>query len=215
MIRKTSISIFIILIITLMAEAAVPDLPDINLPAPRITGGKPLMEALKDRQSSRSVSSKKLSMQLLSDLLWAAAGINRPGSDKRTAPSAMDRQEVDVYAILEEGAYLYDAKANTLKAVVKGDLRQLAGLQNFVASAPLNLAYVADMSKLKSSSPEDQILYAAADTGFISQNVYLFCASEGLATVVRAMVDRKALAKALNFPEHKKIILVQTVGYPG
>jgi nitroreductase len=126
----------------------------------------------------------------------------------------MDRQEVDVYVILEEGAYLYDAKANSLKAVVKGDLRKLAGSQGFVATAPVNLAYVADMSKLKSNSPEDQILCSAADTGFISQNVYLFCASEELATVVRAMVDRKALAKALNFPEHKKIILVQTVGYP-
>ena len=203
------------MIIIFTTLAGIPDLPDIPLPAPRMEGGKPMMQALKERESSRSFSSKKLPMQVLADLLWAGAGINRPDSDKRTVPSAMDRQEVDVYVILEEGAYLYDAKSNSLKAIVKGDLRKLAGSQSFVVTAPLNLVYVADMSKLKSSSPEDQALYSAADTGFISQNVYLFCASEGLATVVRGMVDRKALAKALNFPEHKKIMLVQTVGYPG
>jgi nitroreductase len=211
---KISISIFFVIIIAFIAGATVPDLPDIALPAPHMTGGKPLMEALKDRQSSRSFSAKKLPLQMLSDLLWAAAGINRPGSDKRTAPSAMDRQEVDVYVILEEGAYLYDAKANSLKAVVKGDLRKLAGSQGFVAKAPLNLAYVADIAKMKSGSTEEQTLYSAAGTGFISQNVYLFCASEGLATVVRAMLDRQALGQSLNFSENKKIMLVQTVGYP-
>jgi nitroreductase len=212
---KITMSMLAVYILSVSAWAGVPDLPDVPLPVPHMTGGKPLMQALKERQSSRSFSAKKLSVQVLSDLLWAGAGINRPDSGKRTAPSAMDRQEVDVYVVLEEGAYLYDAKSNSLKAVMKGDLRKLTGSQGFVATAPLNLAYVADMLKMKGTSPEDQVLYSAASTGFISQNVYLFCASEGLATVVRASVDRKTLAKALNFSEDKKIILVQTVGYPG
>jgi len=211
---KITFGILAAIIITFITGAGVPGLPDVPLPAPRMEGGKPLMQALKERKTSRTFNSKKLPTQVLADLLWAAAGINRPGSDKRTAPSAMDRQEVDVYVVLEEGAYLYDAKANSLKAVVKGDLRKLAGSQGFVATAPLNLVYVADESKMKSGPADELLLYSAAGTGFISQNVYLFCASEGLATVVRAMVDRKALAKALNFPEHKKIMLVQTVGYP-
>jgi len=172
------------------------------------------MQALKERQTSRSFSTKKLPVQVLSDLLWAAAGINRPDSGKRTAPSARNWQEVQVYAIMEDGAYLYDAKANILKAIAKGDLRKLTGSQDFVASAPLNLVFVADTTRMKGSSAEDQALYMGADTGFISQNVYLFCASEGLATVVRGMVNRKPLAKALNFPENIKIILAQTVGYP-
>jgi len=190
------------------------DLPDISLPAPRMEGGKPLMQVLKERQSLRSFSEKKLPLQTLSDLLWAAAGINRPESSKRTVPSARNLQIVEVYTVLQEGVYLYDAKTNCLKAVAKGDLRKLTGFQDFVSSAPLNLVFVADYSKIKGTPPEDQMLYAAAETGYISQNIYLYCASEELATVVRASVDRRALAKALNLSEQLKIILVQTVGYP-
>ena len=196
-----------------VAQAA--DLPDITLPAPRMEGGKPLMQALKARRSSRDFSEQKLTEQVMADLLWAAAGINRPDSGKRTAPSARDWQEVEVYAVTENGAYLYDAKANTLRAVVPGDLRKLTGAQEFVAVAPLDLVYVADVTKMKDSKPEDQMLYMGADSGFMSQNVYLFCASEGLATVVRGSVERAALAKALKLPEHKRIVLAQTVGYSG
>ena len=174
----------------------------------------PLMQALKERQTARAFSGQKLPLPVLSNLLWAAAGISRPDSGKRTAPSARNWQEVQVYAVLEEGAYLYDAKANTLRSAAKGDLRKLTGTQDFPASAPLNLVYVADLSKIKSGSAEDKALYSGADTGFISQNVYLFCASEGLSTVVRASVDRPALAKALNLPETAQITLAQTVGYP-
>ena len=191
------------------------NLADIALPPPRTEGGKPLMEALKARQTSRAFSTKPLPDQVLSDLLWAAWGISRPDSGKRTAPSARNWQEVDVYVVLEQGAYLYDAKANALRAIADGDLRKLTGPQAFVGAAPLNLVYVADTARMAGSAPEDQALYSGADVGFISQNVYLFCASEGLATVVRGMVDREALAKALNLPEEKKIILAQTVGYPG
>jgi SagB-type dehydrogenase family enzyme len=211
---KTLSVVFSVMMLAFASWAGAQDLQDISLPAPRMEGGKPLMQALKERQTSRSFSTKKLPVQVLSDLLWAAAGINRPDSGKRTAPSARNWQEVQVYAIMEDGAYLYDAKANILKAIAKGDLRKLTGSQDFVASAPLNLVFVADTTRMKGSSAEDQALYMGADTGFISQNVYLFCASEGLATVVRGMVNRKPLAKALNFPENIKIILAQTVGYP-
>jgi nitroreductase len=195
--------------------AVAQDVRDVALPPPRTEGGKPLMQTLKERQSSRVFSAQKLPLQVMSDLLWAAAGINRPDSGKRTAPSAMNWQEVEVYVVAEDGAYVYDAKANALKGVVSGDLRKLAGIQEYVATAPLNLVYVADTTKVTRASREDLPIYLGADTAFISENVYLFCASEGLATVVRAYVDRPALAMALKLPGHKRIILAQTVGYPG
>lgn len=213
---KTAYVVTAVLALAAGLTGAEPDQPmaDINLPAPRMEGGKPLMAALKARQSSRTFSDKPLPPQVLSDLLWAAAGINRTDSGNRTAPSARNWQEVDVYVVLPDGAYRYDAKAHSLKAVVKGDMRKQTGMQPFVATAPVNLVYVADPARMKGASPEDQALYYGADTGFISQNVYLFCASEGLATVVRGLVDRAALAKALNLPDSLKIVLTQTVGYP-
>jgi len=211
---KRVLSFVVMLMAAFASSGWAQDLEDITLPAPRTDGGKPLMQALKNRQSARAFSAEKLPIQVLSDLLWAAAGINRTDSGKRTAPSAMNWQEVQVYAITEAGAYLYDAKTNTLKAVVNGDLRKQTGGQDFVAVAPLNLVYVADASKMTGASPEDQALYMGADTGFIAENVYLFCASEGLATVVRGSVDRKALSEALKLAEGQKIMLAQTVGYP-
>jgi SagB-type dehydrogenase family enzyme len=209
-----AIGIFCLVAVVMAYAAFAVDIADITLPAPKMEGGKPLMEVLKNRQSSREFDSKKVPPQVLSDLLWAAAGINRPDSGKRTAPSARDWQEVDVFVVMEEGAYRYDGKAGVLKAVTKGDIRKLAGSQDFVAKAPINLVYVADTAKMKGSAPEDRAMYTGADTGFMGQNVYLFCASEGLATVIRASVDRKALAEALALTETQKITLVQTVGYP-
>jgi SagB-type dehydrogenase family enzyme len=212
---KTALGVVCVMIVAFASWAGVQDPADISLPAPRTEGGKPLMQALKDRQSSRAFSAEKLPVQVVADLLWAAAGINRTDSGKRTAPSARNWQEVDVYAIMEDGAYLYDAKTNSLRAVANGDLRNLTGSQDFVPTAPLNLVYVVDTTKMTgSSSGEDQALYSGVDTGFISQNVYLFCASEGLATVVRGSVDRKLLADALKLPGHKKVTFAQTVGYP-
>lgn len=175
----------------------------------------PLMQALHERQTSRAFSTESLPVQVVADLLWAACGINRPDSGKRTAPTAMNWQEVDVYVIMEGGAYLYDAEAHSLKGMAYGDLRGLTGTQEFVSTAPLNLVYVTDTTRMKGAGPEDQALYSGADVGFICQNVYLFCASEGLATVVRGSVDRAPLARALNLAGHQKIILTQTVGYPG
>ena len=202
-----------LMMLALTSWAPAAELTDILLPLPRTEGGMPLMQALKERRTSRAFSTKPLPDQVLADLLWAAWGVNRPDSGKRTAPSARNWQEVEIYVVLEQGAYLYDAKANMLRSVAGGDLRKLTGPQAFVGVAPLNLVYVADITKMAGSAPEDQALYSGADVGFISQNVYLFCASEGLATVVRGMVDREILTKALSLPEHKKIILAQTVGY--
>ena len=200
--------------LALVPRTSAAELADIPLPSPRMDGGMPLMQALKERRSARAFSPKALPDQVLADLLWAAFGINRPDTGKRTAPSARNWQEVDVFAVMENGAYLYDAKANVLRAVAAGDLRKLTGPQAFVGTAPLNLVFVADIARMTGSSPEDQALYSGADVGFISQNVYLYCASEGLATVVRGMVDREALAKTLGLPSNKKIVLAQTVGYP-
>lgn len=187
---------------------------DIVLPAPRMEGGKPLMTALKDRQTKRSYDSRALPQQVMSDLLWAACGVNRAESGKRTAPTARNWQEIDVYAVTTQGVYRYDAKDHVLRGVAKGDLRGSTGMQDFVSTAPLNLVYVADVSKMKGVTPADVNLYIGADTGFVSQNVYLFCASEGLSTVVRGMVNRDAMSKALGLPEQCRIVLAQTVGYP-
>lgn len=211
--KRTAISAAL-LIAAISTPAGAQAIEDIALPAPRTEGGKPLMDALRERHSSREFSAAKLPLQVLSDLLWAAAGINRPETGKRTAPSARNWQEVAVYVVLEDGAYVYDAAANVLKAAVAGDLRKQTGSQDFLGVAPVDLVYVADLAKLSEASPEDRILYSAADAAFISENVYLFCASEGLATVVRGSVDRAALAAALKLPTEKRVILAQTVGYP-
>ncbi len=186
----------------------------IQLLVPEVETGKPLMKALKLRQSTRTFDTKPLSLQDLSNLLWAACGINRAESGKRTAPSAMNWQEIDIYVALPEATYLYDAKNNVLIPVVAKDLRELTGKQPYVKDAPLNLVYIADATRMKNANEEDQKLYSAADAGFIAQNVYLYCASQGLAAVVRGMVDRTALGKALSLRVDQKIILAQTVGYP-
>jgi nitroreductase len=184
----------------------------IQLPAPVKTGGKPLMQALAERQSGREFGTQKLAPQTLSNLLWAAWGINR-ADGRRTAPSARNWQDIDVYVTLPEGLYVYDAKAHVLTLVVAEDLRGATGSQPFPAQAALNLVYVSDGAKVPAATPEaDRAMYAGAHTGFISQNVYLFCASEGLSTVVRALVDRPALAKRMQLRPDQRITFVQTVG---
>ena len=190
-------------------------LKPIQLPPPQTEIGKPLMQALKLRQTSRSFDSKPLPLQELSNLLWAADGINRSDTGKRTAPSAMNWQEIDVYVALPDALYLYDAKAHSLSPVIAKDLREATTTgQAFVKDAPVNLIYVADMSRATRGSEEDKKFYSAADAGFIAQNVYLYCASQGLATVVRGSVDRATLAPAMKLRPEQKIMLAQTVGYP-
>ncbi|MGA2333461.1 MAG: nitroreductase family protein [Syntrophales bacterium] len=185
----------------------------IQLPKPEIAGN-PLMQLLAKRSSSREFSSEPLPLNILSNMLWAASGINRPESGRRTAPSAKNLQEIDIYAATAEGLYLYDAKASLLKPILAKDIRGMTGTQGFVKEAAVNLIYVADYSKMGSLSDEVKNMYATADTGFISENVYLYCASEGLSTVVRAGIDRPALAKAMGLRPDQRIILAQSVGYP-
>jgi SagB-type dehydrogenase family enzyme len=194
---------------------AAPDNPGGALPKPQLDKGKPIMQALKERKSSRVYDSKPLPQQELSNLLWAAFGINRPETGGRTAPSAMDMQEVDVYLSLASGLYLYEAKSHSLKKIHGKDIRELTGKQPFVKDAPVNVILVADYSRTKKAEKEtDKKLYAAADAGFISQNMYLYCASEGLATIVRAYIDKPALAAAMQLKPEQEIIFAQTVGYP-
>lgn len=196
-----------------LATARAMDFEPMKLLPPQTSGGMPLMQALQERHSGREFTGKPLAPQMLSNLLWAAGGINRPESGKRTAPSARDWREIDIYVATADGAYLYDPSAHVLRVVVARDVRALTGTQDFVATAPLNLVYVADQRRMPDAIADDMNRNAAADTGFIAQNVYLFCASAGLSTVVRGSVDRAALAVALGLAPQQQIILAQTVGY--
>ena len=190
------------------------ELKPIQLLKPQTDSGRPLMQVLKDRQSSRQFSTKKLPLQVLSNMLWAAFGINRPDDGKRTAPSSSNVQDIDIYVATAKGCYLYDAKAHTLVPVVSDDIRALTGTQDYVGGAPVNLVYVSDFSKLGDRPDEWKYRTARLDTGFISQNVYLFCASEGLATVVRGLIDTETLSKAMKLRNDQRITLAQSVGYP-
>jgi len=185
-----------------------------QLPAPQMDGGMPLMKALKLRCTTREFSAEALAPQELSNLLWAACGINRPEKGLRTAPTAMNKQEIDVYVALPEGLYLYDAKANALNLILAQDLREATGKQPFVKDAPVNLVFVANYARMGEGPKEVQDFYSAMDTGYISQNVYLYCASAGLVTVARGWVDKEALAKAMALGTDQKIMLAQTVGHP-
>ncbi|MGE0285381.1 MAG: nitroreductase family protein [Bradyrhizobium sp.] len=187
--------------------------PRIALPAPDKTGGMPLMEAIAQRRSMREFSREELPLPLLANLLWAANGINRPDNG-RTSPSAMNAQEIDIYVALAGGAYLYDAAANALQLVAGSDVRRVTGYQDFVDEAPLDLVYVADHSRMKLVPVSSRESFASAAAGAIAQNVYLFAAANGLATVIRAWIDREAIANALGLPHDHQVLLSQTVGFP-
>jgi nitroreductase len=205
---KRTLSIFVAAFIagSLLAQS-------IALPVPQKTGGMPLMDTLAKRATSRTFDSKELSPQQLSSLLWAAFGINRPDG-KRTAPSAMNFQETDIYVLLKQGAYVYSARSNELDLVVAEDIRALGGTQAFVTNAPVTLVFVADLSKMGKGSDENKKNTANIDVGYISQNVYLFCASEGLVTGARGSVDRATLGPRLKLRPEQMIILAQSAGYP-
>jgi nitroreductase len=187
--------------------------PVIKLPSPDKRGGVPLMLALAKRRSTREFARKALPQSVLSNLLWAAYGVNRRDGG-RTAPSAINAQEIDVYVALPGGAYLYDARAHALKLVAGSDLRRITGYQDFVDDAPLDLVYVVDHSRMKMIPVASRESYAAAAAGAITQNVYLFAASAGLVTVIRAWIDRSAIADALGLTHDQYVLLSQTVGYP-
>ncbi len=194
------------------------DSQDIKLPAPDKTGGKPLMQALNERQSTRSFTKDTLTIRQLSNLLWAGWGINRPDQKKRTAPSARNIQEIDIYVALPSGLYQYDAVSNVLKQIHDRDIRKLCGSQDFVGTAPVNLVYVADMGKTGKKEGDEikdsDLLWSYANTGFIAQNVYLYCASEDLGCVIRGMVPKDKLAPEMGLRKNQMITLSQTIGIP-
>jgi nitroreductase len=191
---------------------------DIKLVKPDKSGGIPLMQALNNRTSSREYDNRKLTDEQLSGLLWAAWGINRPEEGKHTAPSSNNKQEMQVYVALESGLYLYVPESHLLKQIHNRDIRKSTGKQDFVEIAAVNLVFVSDLIKAGVTNPEkagpEALNTSAINTGFMAQNVYLYCASEKLACVVRGWMDTPELAKAMELAPHQRIIVSQTVGYP-
>lgn len=183
------------------------------LPPPQTDAGKPLMQALKLRHSTREYADRALPDQVISNLLWAAYGINRPSGD-RTAPYWRHIMTIDVYAAMSDGLWLYDPKRHVLVQRSSSDLRKVTGLQEFVAQAPLNLVYVAHGERMREVPAQARRLYAGVDTGFIGQNVYLYCASEGLATVFRGSIDYDKLKSAMGLSREEFVTFAQSVGYP-
>jgi len=195
-----------------LAQAVEPG-ESVALPPPVKTGGMPLMEALAARHSSREFTEAPIEDQTLSDLLWAAWGVSR-ADGHRTAPSAMNNQEIDIYVVRADGAWRYDATAHALVLVTAQDLRRDAGMQPFVWKAPLNLVYVADHGRMKNIPAALRDHYSSADLGFISENVYLYCTSVGLGTVIRGLINREAMAGKLGLGDDQHVLLSQTVGWP-
>lgn len=204
----------IVSVLIMGAFVMADDVKPIELPKPEMTGGMPLQQALKERHSTREFAPDSLPLPVLSNLLWAAAGINRPEEGKRTAPSAMNWQEVDVYVAGATGLYLYDPAGNALNPISADDIREKTGGQPFVKEAPINLIYVSDMAKMDRVPDSVKERYIAVDAAFMAENVYLFCASAGLAVVVRGSVDHDVLAPIMKLRPGQRVVLAQTIGYP-
>lgn len=185
----------------------------IHLPSPDTSGGMPLMQALKNRMSTKTFTERAIPQDQISNLLWAAFGINRPESGKRTAATAVNCQDIDIYVVFEKGAFVYQAREHRLIPVVNRDVRSLAATQQYAKAAPINLVYVSDYSKMANRFKDKKLIYAAFHAGSISQNVYLYCASAGLGAVVRDSVDRDGLKEALNLREDQVIVMAQSVGF--
>jgi SagB-type dehydrogenase family enzyme len=186
----------------------------VTLPPAQKTGGMPLMEALQLRQSQRSFSSKELTSQQISNLLWAAYGINRPDGF-RTVPAAKNWFEYDIYVLKSDGWFLYEVSKHTLLKMGNEDLRNIGGTQDFVKAAPLILVYVADFDRMTGATDDQKKFFSAVDLGYISQNVYLWCASEGLATIILGQVDKPKVNEVLKLKPAQQVILSQPVAYPG
>lgn len=186
----------------------------IKLETPDLNRATSLMEALSVRASAREYDTTRLSLQDLSDLLWAANGINRPEEGKRTAPSAMNSQDVDIYVFMKNGVFRYDHQDHALVGVAEGDFRKhVAGRQEAVAEAPVILVLVSDISRFRAGSDEVKRTWAAVDVGTVSQNISLFCAATNLATRPRASMDQEALRELLKLNEHQLLILNHPVSY--
>ncbi len=186
----------------------------VALPPPRLVRDATLVDALARRQSTREFSARPVDADTLSAVLWAAWGVNRPASRHRTAPSARNWQETDLYVFTPEGVFAYRPDGHALAPVARGDLRADAGLQEFVAKVPVNLVFVADYARMPDAASEDRARYAAMDAAFIAQNVYLYCAAAGLGCVVRGLVDREKLKAVLGLRATQHVVAAQSVGWP-
>lgn len=208
--RKITFLLTALLFISVMNAQ---DLKVIKLNAPDKNRGTAVMKALSDRHSDREYAAQELSIQDLSDVLWAANGINRTNG-KRTAPSALNKQDIDVYVVMKEGAYLYDAKAHELTPIAKGDHRAaIAGGQDYVKKAPACLVMVSDLSRFDKVNDQTRMM-AAMDAGIVSQNINLCCAGIGLSTVPRAYMDHAALKNILKLTDSQVPMMNNPVGYP-
>jgi SagB-type dehydrogenase family enzyme len=191
------------------------ELKPIALNLPDKTRGLTIMQAFEKRASASVFSSEKLKLQDLSDLLWAANGINRPDLKKRTAPSAMNSQDIDIYVFMSDGVYLYNATGNTLDPVVSGDQRlSVAGRQAEFAQASVILLLVSDVSKFSGSDDSGKLSIAAMDAGIVSQNISIFCAGTGLITRPRATMDQPKLKEILKLKDYQHPLLNNPVSYP-
>ncbi len=206
--------IFIFIVSLSLSNGIGQIIEKISLPEPPKTGGMPLFEALSKRQSSRELNPRELEINRISDLLWAAYGINRPDG-RRTAPSAHNWQETDIYIITPSGWYIYGPVQHVLLKMGNEDIREHAGNQDHIKTAPLILIYVADFARMKDTNDENRVFCSAVGAGCISQNTYLYCASEGLSTVVFGQVNKEKLREFFNLKDDQKITLGQAVGYPG
>lgn len=187
----------------------------VKLPAPRTAGGKPLMEVLGLRRSIREFEPKALSTEVISDLLWAACGINRPETGDRTAPCWRHVIVIDLYLAMADGVWIYDPKTNSLLPHLPADIRTKIDLhQDYVGKAPLTLIYVGNHERMRDVDTWERRLYASVDAAFIGQNVYLFCASEGIATVFHQTRDHNQLGRTLQVSAEQFVVFAQTVGYP-
>ncbi len=208
---KKLFSLFLLALIS-CATFAQSDL--IELPAPEKEGGMPLMQALDKRQSNRQFTNTDMPKQTLSNLLWAAYGINRPEAGKHTVPSSRNVQDISVYVTTKDGAFLYLPEENALKQIVGKDIREHTGKQEFTADAAVNLVYVSDFTKYDGDNDQIKKITASAHCGFIGQNVYLYAASEGLSCVFRAWIDNDLIHKKLGLSDNQHVMYCQSVGYP-
>jgi len=212
--REANVSLLSTMMVAAVPGLAMAESQVIELPPPQTEGGKPLMEALKARHSSREFADRPLAPQVLSNLLWAAWGINRPATGLRTAPSSQGKMDIDLYLAMANGVWIYDPKAHRLLQHMQDDVRgETTTGQDFVKTAPLNIIYVSDAARMGKPSNADRMFNGIADSAVIGQNVYLFCAYEGLATVLRASVPGERLAKRLNLTPTQAIYFAQSVGY--
>jgi SagB-type dehydrogenase family enzyme len=202
------------LIIVLLSCTVSQALEPIKLSPPDLSQSKPLMQTLKERQSTKNYDTRSIPTETLSNLLWAAYGVNRPESGKRTIATASNCQDMDIYVVFERGVYVYQAQDHSLKPVLAKDVRTLAATQGYARKASVQLVYVSDYGKMDDRYEAKKPIYSAFHAGSISQNVYLYCASAGLGAVVRDGVDRKALKEALKLRDNQVIVMAQTVGYP-